>query len=63
MVDILQQIGGIQGPQHFCDSIELLQIVNDVVAGKTSLERLTRTGGLRQKVADLIKLAEVRKKI
>jgi len=63
LVDILQQIGGIQGSQHLYNSAELLQIVDDVVAGRESLGKLTRTGGLRQKVADLIKLAEVRKKI
>jgi len=63
LIDILNRIRGLQGSQSFYKSSELIRIINDVMANRAPLKRITRTGGLRQKVGDLIEQNKVRKKI
>jgi len=61
--DILNQMGGLQGSQDFYRSTELIRIISDVMEGRVPLERITGTGGLRQKVGKLIELMKIRKKV
>jgi protein phosphatase len=58
--DAIRRIGGLQGSQEFYSSEQLGAQIKQVMAGEVPLTSLTRTGGLRDKVADLMALRQVR---
>lgn len=45
---------GLQGSQHFFGKAELLEIIEQVRIGKMELNKVTRTGGLRETVRALL---------
>jgi protein phosphatase len=60
LFDALTGLGGLQGSQGFHNSAELIAQVKSVMAGEVGLTTLTRTGDLRQKVADLMIMRRIR---
>lgn len=60
LFDAIRKIGGLQGSQQFYGSPELEAQVRQVMSGEASLTSLTRAGGLRDKVAGLMALRQVR---
>lgn len=60
LIDTVSQLDGLQGSEIFFRPKELIEIMNHVLAGETPLESLTRSGGLREKVADLLKHRRVK---
>jgi hypothetical protein len=59
----IESTGGLQESEKFYEVAELKQVVNRVRTGELPLDVLTRTGGLRGRVEDLLKIEELRKKI
>ncbi|HUD09864.1 MAG TPA: PP2C family serine/threonine-protein phosphatase [Patescibacteria group bacterium] len=60
LFDALMGLGGLQGSQGFHNSAELIAQVKSVMTGEAGLTTLTRTGDLRQKVADLMIMRRIR---
>lgn len=58
----IEQTGGLQGSQQFYQPLELKNIIERVRKGELDTSYITRTGGLRSRVEDIIKLEELRKK-
>ena len=54
LTEAIKQTGGLQGAKDFYPPDELLRIVNDVRLGKLDVTYVTRTGGLRDKVAKFL---------
>jgi serine/threonine protein phosphatase PrpC len=59
----LDGAGELRGSSKTYQADELKQLINDVRSGKKSVESITREGGLRRKVIDLIQVDKVRKDI
>jgi hypothetical protein len=60
---VINEAGGIQGSQDFFSAKQLLDIIQKVRNGELKSTAITRTGGLRQKVEDLITIEKHRKTI
>ena len=60
---IIEESYGIQDSQEFFDSKALKYIIEKVRKGEEKITAITRTGGLRQKVEDLLALEKVRGKL
>lgn len=58
----IEQAGGLQGSQQFYQPSELRSIIERVQKGELDTSYITRTGGLRSRVEDIIKLEELRKR-
>jgi len=59
LFDILRQIGGIRGTKNKLYSYpELQEIIRDVLERKAPIRAITRSGGLRNKVAELLTKGE-----
>lgn len=59
----LDAAGGLQGSEKFYSVQELKNDINKVHMGELEIDKITRTGGLRQRVADLLKLEETHQRI
>ena len=58
----LEQAGGLQGTQQFYQASEIKNIIDRVRKGELDTSYITRTGGLRSRVEDIMKLEELRKR-
>ncbi len=58
----LEQEGGLQGTQQFYQASEIKNIIDRVRKGELDTSYITRTGGLRSRVDDIMKLEELRKR-
>lgn len=54
LIKVIEASRGIQGEQKFFDMAELKDKIDKVRKGELSTDYITRTGGLRQKVEDLM---------
>ncbi|MCL4353356.1 hypothetical protein M1615_02670 [Patescibacteria group bacterium] len=59
----LNRLGGIQGSSNYFSSQELEGIISQVLEHKSPLESITRTGGLRDRVEQIMKVEEKRREI
>ena len=57
----LEQAGGLQGAQQFYQASEIKNIIDRVRKGELDTSYITRTGGLRSRVEDIMKLEELRR--
>lgn len=55
----LDATGGLQGSQKFYSVQELKDTINRVRTGELAAETITNTGGLRQRVAELLKIEQL----
>jgi hypothetical protein len=53
----------LQGSQKYYDAAELKGIINGVRDGRWTLDTVTSTGGLRQRVAELTEADEIEKRV
>ncbi len=63
LIKTIEKDGGIQGSQEFYDAKKLKNAIDRVRKGEWGITYITRTGGLRQKVEDLIAIEKQRKNI
>ena len=56
----IDRLGGIQGSQEYFTSRQLEEAISKVLNGQTPIESITRTAGLRQRVAEIKRMEEVR---
>ncbi|HOX10819.1 MAG TPA: hypothetical protein P5323_04025 [Candidatus Moranbacteria bacterium] len=63
LIKTVEKGGGIEGSQEFYDAKKLKNVIDKVRKGELGITYITRTGGLRQKVADLLALEKVRKNL
>ena len=61
LIDIINEMGGVQGADRYFASSDLTQIINNVLAGRAPSDSITRTGGLRAKVLEIIEANKTRK--
>jgi len=54
LYEALEMLGGLQGSERFFPSAKLINLIERVRAGKSSLDYITRRGGLRDKVQELL---------
>lgn len=54
----LREIGGLQGSHTWYGASQLIEIIDAVRGGRLSLNYITRTGGLRSKVEELLQERE-----
>lgn len=59
----LEAAGGLQGSKQTYDVSELKGMINMVREGKISLDFITKTTGLRQRVADLLEIEKLEKEL
>lgn len=53
-------MGNTQGSQQTFEPAQLKQLINGVRSGKEPIDSITRAGGLRDKVAELIEADRIR---
>lgn len=63
LLKAVEATGGLQGSGKFYEVAELQQIINQVRSGESPIDNVTRAGGLRQRVTDLLQLEELHKNI
>jgi len=63
LIKTIEKGGGIEGSQEFYDAKKLKNVIDKVRKGELGITYITRTGGLRQKVEDLLALEKVRKNL
>lgn len=57
--DVLLKAGGLQGSQKFYPAEDIIRLIGRVSQGKENPNVLTSTGGLRGKVADLLRMQQL----
>lgn len=60
---VLETSGDIQGSEMSYEPAELKRLIGEVRSGKIKLDSISRTGGLRQKVGELIAMEKLRKSL
>lgn len=55
----IEQAGGLQGSQQFYQPVELRNIIERVRKGELDTSYITRTGGLRSRVEDIIRIEKL----
>lgn len=63
LIKTIERFGGIEGSQEFYDAKSLENIINKVRNKELGITFITKTGGLRQKVDDLLALEKIRKNL
>jgi hypothetical protein len=60
LIDFIDEINGLQGSSKFYQPIEILNIILRVRESKIDINYLTETGGLREKVVELLNIKKGR---
>jgi len=60
LFNTIDRMGKIQGSQQTFEPAQLKQLINGVRSGKEPIDSITRAGGLRDKVTELIKADRIR---
>ena len=56
----LRKIKGLQGTTEYYEAGDLISLINQVKNGEKDITYITRAGGLRNRVAELIKIEQIR---
>lgn len=54
LYSLLTELGGVQGSDKYFEALKLKQLINELKEGKCTINHITSSGGLRQKVLELL---------